>query len=140
MCRTCTVAAYTKHVYRINGLARHPHVSMHYTQHRLPAAQTVWHKKGIVTCCVAGLIASGTGRITKYTLSCVLQAEMCQDGYNISCEVVDLRTLLPWDVNAVGKLQCFVGLSFASHTYCRWHQHSCCASAHMPLQQLPCVL
>lgn len=35
---------------------------------------------------------------------------MCQASYNISCEVVDLRTLLPWDVNAVGKLLCCLGV------------------------------
>lgn len=33
----------------------------------------------------------------------LLQAAMCHESDGISCEVIDLRTLLPWDVNAVGE-------------------------------------
>ena len=33
----------------------------------------------------------------------MLQATICEDNIGISCEVIDLRTLLPWDVDAVGK-------------------------------------
>jgi len=39
-----------------------------------------------------------------------LQAQVCQDSFDISCEVIDLRTLLPWDAAAVGKLPCRSGL------------------------------
>ena len=33
----------------------------------------------------------------------MLQAALCLEHHDISCEVIDLRTLLPWDVAAVGK-------------------------------------
>ncbi len=37
------------------------------------------------------------------TTSIMLQAALCLEHHDISCEVIDLRTLLPWDVAAVGK-------------------------------------
>ena len=33
----------------------------------------------------------------------MLQAALSLEHHDISCEVIDLRTLLPWDVAAVGK-------------------------------------
>lgn len=32
-----------------------------------------------------------------------VQADTCQESDGISCEVIDLRTLLPWDASAVGE-------------------------------------
>jgi len=37
-------------------------------------------------------------------MRCLLQAEAVQQEDGISCEVIDLRTLLPWDREAVGEL------------------------------------
>ncbi len=37
------------------------------------------------------------------TTGIMLQAALCLEHHDISCEVIDLRTLLPWDVAAVGK-------------------------------------
>lgn len=41
------------------------------------------------------------GHIRVHTL---LQAEVVQQEHGIGCEVIDLRTLLPWDREAVGAL------------------------------------
>lgn len=41
---------------------------------------------------------------------------MCEETLDISCEVIDLRTLLPWDVTAVGEP--------ATHTAAHLHMMS----------------
>jgi len=32
-------------------------------------------------------------------------AEMARDELQVSCELIDLRTILPWDVDTVAKVQ-----------------------------------
>ena len=32
-------------------------------------------------------------------------AQMAQDKYNISCEVIDLRSILPWDLETVANVR-----------------------------------
>ena len=38
-----------------------------------------------------------------YSASAPLQAEEVAEADGISCEIIDLRTLLPWDVDTVGE-------------------------------------
>ena len=40
---------------------------------------------------------------TAHNAMLTLQAELCHEQDGISCEVIDLRTLLPWDVEAAGE-------------------------------------
>ncbi|KAL3144537.1 2-oxoisovalerate dehydrogenase subunit beta 2, mitochondrial [Trebouxia sp. C0010 RCD-2024] len=42
-------------------------------------------------------------------------AQVCQDSFDISCEVIDLRTLLPWDVAAVEESVNKTGRLLVSH-------------------------
>ena len=53
----------------------------------------------------------------------MLQAALCLEHYDISCEVIDLRTLLPWDVAAVGKHARLLNDAFAGVHCCTQIRH-----------------
>ena len=48
----------------------------------------------------------------------MLQAALSLEHHDISCEVIDLRTLLPWDVAAVGKHARVLNYAFAGVHRC----------------------
>ena len=39
-------------------------------------------------------------------------ANMAQEKLGVSCEVIDLRTILPWDVDTVAEVKCAQGYCF----------------------------
>ncbi len=53
----------------------------------------------------------------------MLQAALCLEHHDISCEVIDLRTLLPWDVAAVGKHARLLNDAFAGVRCCTRTRH-----------------
>ena len=53
----------------------------------------------------------------------MLQAALCLEHSDISCEVIDLRTLLPWDVAAVGKHAGLLNDAFADVHFCTQTRH-----------------
>ena len=48
-------------------------------------------------------------------------AEVAQEQLNVSCEVIDLQTLLPFDEETV------VNVGFVLPSFSAWKIHSCCA-------------
>ena len=44
--------------------------------------------------------------------------EMAQDKLQVSCELIDLRTILPWDINTVAKVQTQLVISTAFDPQC----------------------
>ena len=65
-----------------------------------------------ITCIIQKYIITGTD-VTLVGYGAQIQVfrevrEMAKDQLGVSCEIIDLRTLLPWDVDTVAKV----------YTYC----------------------
>ncbi len=70
------------------------------------------------------------------TIGIMLQAALCLEHYDISCEVIDLRTLLPWDVAAVGKHARLLNDAFAGIHCCTQIRHKSHSEAYYGLHTL----
>ena len=66
----------------------------------------------------------------------MLQAALCLERHDISCEVIDLRTLLPWDVAAVGKHARLLNDAFAGVHCCTQIRHMSHCEMYYGLQTL----